>query len=117
MARTTQSERAKEVTPPAEEPARLPAARVSPEANPQRGPSYKVRFGRVEAAVWAREVEEDRVAYSVTLQRSYRDRDGKWQRTSALDEGDMLPGALALEDAYRWIQQERQHSRADHTGQ
>ena len=55
-----------------------------------------------------------RAAYGVTLQRSYQDRDGKWQRTASLDEGDMLPAAKALEDAYTWIQKERQHSRADH---
>jgi hypothetical protein len=67
----------------------------------------------VEAAVWSREVEEGRIAYSVTLQRSYQDRDGKWQRTSSLDEGDLLPAAKALEDAYTWIQKTRQHHRQE----
>jgi hypothetical protein len=65
----------------------------------------------VEAAVWTREVEEGRIAYSVTLQRSYQDRDGKWQRTSSLDEGDLLPAAKALDDAYTWIQKTRQQHR------
>jgi hypothetical protein len=78
-----------------------------------RAPEYKARFGRVEAAVWSRGLDEGRMAYSVTLQRSYQDRDGKWQRTTSLDEGDMLPAAKALEDAYTWIQEQRQHSREE----
>ena len=78
----------------------LPPAEERQEQTLHRAPSYKVRFGRVEAAVWSRELEEGRTAFSVTLQRSYQDRDGKWQRTSSLDEGDMLPAAKALEDAY-----------------
>ena len=78
-----------------------------PEPVLQRAPSYKARYGRVEAAVWERE-REGRTAYSVTLQRSYQDREGKWQRTSSLDEGDLLPAAKALEDVYAWIQKGRQ---------
>ena len=79
------------------------------EPAPQRAPTYKARYGRVEAAVWLRE-REGRTAYSVTLQRSYQDREGKWQRTSSLDEGDLLPAAKALEDVYSWIQKGRQEA-------
>ena len=83
------------------------------EPSVSRRPEYTARFGRVEAAVWRRDLDEGRTAYSVTLQRSYQDRDGKWARTTSLDEGDMLPGAKALEDAYTWIQRQRQHSREE----
>ena len=114
MARTTQSGRAKEESSTADENSRLPPAEDRPEQSPQRGPGYKARYGRVEAAVWPRELEEGRTAYSVTLQRSYQDRDAKWQRTSSLDEGDLLPAAKALDDAYTWIQKTRQNAHNEH---
>ena len=113
MGRTTQAARTGEASRTAEENPRLPAAEERPEPCPQRAPSYKARFGRVEAAVWPRDLEEGRIAYSVTLQRSYQDRDGKWQRTASLDEGDLLPAAKALDDAYTWIQKTRQHHRQE----
>src|SRR5262245_22622153 len=117
MGRTTQTPQAREVSDADEVNPRLPAVEERPEVGPQRGPSYKARFGRVEAAVWPRDLEEGRIAYSVTLQRSYQDRDGKWQRTSSLDEGDLLPAAKALDDAYSWIQKTRQQHRQDDTSQ
>src|SRR5215467_3845364 len=120
MGRTTQAARGSVTGEAAEENPRLPEVEERLEPGPQRGPSYKARFGRVEAAEWTREIEEGRIAYSVTLQRSYQDRDGKWQRTSSLDEGDLLPAAKALDDAYSWIQKTRQqhrHEEASHRGE
>ena len=35
----------------------------------------------------------------------YKDKNDQWQRTSQLDADDLLPGALALQEAYRWIDQ------------
>ncbi|MFO0888223.1 MAG: hypothetical protein U0790_03645 [Isosphaeraceae bacterium] len=113
MGRTTHAKGAE--NQPAEEKATLPTAPAEERHEPSthRAPCYRARFGRVEAAVWTRELEEGRTAFSVTLQRSYQDREGKWQRTASLDEGDMLPAAKALEDCYTWIQKDRQHSRAE----
>jgi hypothetical protein len=56
---------------------------------------------------------EGRTTYSVSLTRSYRDKQEQWQRTTSLDEEDLLPAAKALDDAYAWIQRERQHSREE----
>src|SRR5262245_57100071 len=120
MGRTTQTPRAREGSDADEVNPRLPAVEERPEPGPQRGPSYKARFGRVEAAVWPRDLEEGRIAYSVALPRSYQDRAGKGQGTSTLDEGDLLPAAKALDDAYTWIQKTRQQHRqeeASHRGE
>src|SRR5262245_18729501 len=103
MGRLAKSAEARESSDADEVNPRLPAAEERPESGPQRGPSYKARFGRVEAAVWLRDLDEGRIAYNVTRQRSYQDREVKWARTSALDEGDLLPAAKALDDAYSWI--------------
>lgn len=84
--------------------------RQEPSVN--RAPDYKAHFGRVQAAVWMRELE-GRAIYSVSLTRSYKDRYEQWQRTTNLDEDDLLPAAKALDDAYAWIQRQRQHSREE----
>ena len=80
--------------------------------NVSRTPDYKVQYGRVQAAVWKREIDE-RTSFSVSLTRSYRDKQDQWQRTTSLDEDDLLPAAKALDDAYAWIQEQRQHSREE----
>jgi hypothetical protein len=77
-----------------------------------RSPDYKAQYGRVQAAVWKREFEE-RTTFSVSLTRSYLDKQQQWQRTTNLDEDDLLPAAKALDDAYTWIQKQRQHSRGE----
>ena len=82
------------------------------EPSVSRTPDYKAHYGRVQAAVWKREIDE-RTVYSVSLTRSYRDRQDQWQRTTNLDEDDLLPAAKALDDAYTWIQRQRQHSREE----
>src|SRR4051812_32843143 len=64
-----------------------------------RSPDYKVQMGRVHVAVWKREIEE-RTIFSVSVTRSYLDRQQQWQRTTSLDEDDLLPAAKALDEAY-----------------
>ena len=86
----------------------LPPVEDYPEPMQQRGPAFKTRYGRVEAAVWARDLDEGKKVYSVTLQRSYQDKDGQWQRTSSLDELDLLPASKALDECYVYIQKDRQ---------
>jgi hypothetical protein len=80
--------------------------------NVSRTPDYKAQYGRVQAAVWEREID-GRIIYGVSLTRSYLDRNQAWQRTTNLDEDDLLPAAKALDDAYTWIQKQRQHSREE----
>jgi hypothetical protein len=81
------------------------------EPSVSRTPDYKVQYGRVQAAVWKRETDE-RPTFSVSLSRSYMDKSQQWQRTTQLDEEDLMPASIALTEAYKWIQGERQRSRA-----
>ena len=93
----------------------MPPAPADERSEPasHQAPSYRARSGRVEAAVWSRGPDEGRTAFSVTLQRNYQDRAGKWQRTASFDNGDMLPATKALEECNAWIQKERHHTRAE----
>ena len=78
--------------------------------NPGQRPEHTIRYGRVEVAIWQRQ-SEDRTWYSFSLSRSYKDKDEQWQRTSKLDEDDLLPTAKALEEAYAWANAKRQRDR------
>jgi hypothetical protein len=94
--------------PPAPQPAG-PEERGEPQV--ARSPDYKAHYGRVQAAVWRRDFGEGRTGYSVTLTRSYKDKSEQWQRTTSLDEEDLLPAAKALDDAYTWVQRQRHQPR------
>jgi hypothetical protein len=80
-------------------------------AQPGPAPEHKVHYGRVDVAVWQRQTDDGRAWYSFTVSRPYKDRDDRWQRTSSLDEDDLLPAAQALERTYDWVQQQRQAAR------
>ena len=71
---------------PAEQPAAKAAATASQDA--KRRPIKHFRVDDVSAAVWDRKVlvqGEERVYYSVTFERSYKDRDGTWKHTRWFD--------------------------------
>src|SRR4051812_44077664 len=107
-ARGSRPNEEKKQAPPAPEP--IPAE-AQHDDRQTRAPEYKTQYGRVQAAVWSREIE-GRQIYSVTLTRSYKDRYDQWQRTTSLDEEDLLPASKALDDAYTWIQRQRHQARS-----
>jgi hypothetical protein len=76
-----------------------------------RAPDYRAQYGRTVAAVWKREGEDGRTNWSVSLTRSYKDKSDQWQRTSQLDADDLLTGALALQEAFRWVEHQRHGAR------
>ncbi|QDU42855.1 hypothetical protein Mal52_13240 [Symmachiella dynata] len=77
-------------------------------------PVERVSYGNVSASIFVREHRlpnsKSIVKYSVSLQRSYLDRQGERQWTNTLDEDDLLAGAEALTDAFKVIWRKRRHS-------
>ena len=74
-------------------------------------PSCKIRLRPVSASVWRKETGKA-VHYSVTFEKSFRDRAGKWQSSSSFDESDLLLLAKAANLAHDNIQE--QHRRDEH---
>lgn len=63
-------------------------------------PAAKFRLGFVTAAVWRNEGG----FYSVTLQRSYKEKEGdEWRETDSLGHGDLMNAAKVLTRAEEWI--------------
>lgn len=80
----------------AEQPVARSATKASPEA--KRKPVATIRVEDCSASIWAREhviQGQPRTFYSVTLERSYKDRDGAWKYTRSFD-ADSLGKVVSL---------------------
>lgn len=88
---------------PAGNPAAQDAASASTDA--KRKPIQTVRIGDVSASIWARDHQVRgamRTFYSVTLERSFRDRDGAYRYTKSFDPDSLgtLVGVIQKADEY-----------------
>jgi hypothetical protein len=74
------------VTKTAEQPAATSAANASQDAG--RKPVATIRVDDCSASIWAREhlvQGNPKVFYSITIERSYKDRDGRYRYTRSFD--------------------------------
>ena len=77
---------------------------------PTKEPSAVFRFGNVSAAIFP-DVTKTGTVWNVSVRRSYRDAEGKWQHTHSLTPSDLLPAALALTKSYEHIANVRSEDR------
>jgi len=83
----------------------------------QNTPAKKFRAGAVSATVWnnAKKDEEgnEKGMYStISIERSYKDKDDKWQSTNSLRLNDLPRAALVLNKAYEFLTMEKQKGEA-----
>jgi hypothetical protein len=77
------------------------APRKDEQQQPNR-PIAEFRYGLCRTSVWQNQNQDGQTRYSVSLQRSYRDKDGNWQTTQSLNRDDLPLMIQALTDAYRF---------------
>jgi len=65
-------------------------------------PAAKVTMYPVTAAIWRNETVKG-PAYSVTIDRTYRDAEGNWKSSDTLNESDLLLAAKVLDLAHTEI--------------
>ncbi len=69
-------------------------------------PTHSVRVGTLSVAVFLQEIEtasEKKQIPSISLRRSYRTSDGKWEHTHSLRQSDLLPAAHALVECFSFL--------------
>ena len=70
-------------------------------------PEKKFRAGSVSATVWANQGKNqagDPTEYkTISLERNYTDKDGKWQSTNSFRINDLPKAKLALAQAYEFL--------------
>ncbi len=73
-------------------------------------PVHKERLGALEAAVWENEVGEGRSRMRVTLQKSFKDAEGTWQRSHSLDAEELPLATRLLDRCESWIARQQQRA-------
>ena len=69
-------------------------------------PEKRISAGAIQATVWKNEKSikgTETEFQTISLQRSYKDKDGKWQQTNSLRVNDLPKAALVLQKAYEYI--------------
>ncbi len=70
-------------------------------------PEKKFRAGGISATVWVNKVQQangtEGEYKTVSLERSYTDKEGKWQSTQTLRVNDVPKAAAALQKAYEYL--------------
>ncbi len=70
-------------------------------------PEKKFRAGSVTATIWLNKSHnakgEDGEYYTITMERSYTDKEGKWQTTNSLRVNDLPKATIVLQKAYEHI--------------
>jgi len=77
----------------------------SPKGNaPKAQPVEEVRIGSVKAAIWRNDTEQG-PRFNVTLQRIYRDGEGKWHSTGSFGRDDLLVLVKVANEAHTRVMQ------------
>ncbi|MGM5480003.1 MAG: hypothetical protein ACQESC_00920 [Nanobdellota archaeon] len=73
----------------------------------KNSPEKKFRAGPVTATIWVNEVKtkegESRSFRTISLERSYKDKEGNWNNTSSLRVNDLPRATLVLNKAFEYI--------------
>jgi hypothetical protein len=90
---------------------------IPPQKNPKgktmsntTKPAAKVTMYPITAAIWRNETAKGS-AYSVTIQRSYKNAEGEWKSSDSLNESDLLLAAKVLDQAHTEISKLRASDR------
>lgn len=80
-------------------------------------PADKVRHGNVHATIWKNVNAEGKAWYSTTVQRTFKDKKGKWRPTDSFSRDDLLIVSEVATAAYNRIReleaQDREAAKAE----
>lgn len=70
-------------------------------------PERKFRAGAISATVWLnkgqKQTGEETEFRTISIERSYTDKEGKWQSTNSMRIGDLPKAVVALQKAYETL--------------
>jgi len=65
-------------------------------------PEKKFRAGAVSITVWKNQTEKGEYS-SIQIDKSYKDKEGKWQKTGSLNTNDLPKAITGLTEAYKYL--------------
>jgi len=81
-----------------------PSANIKPEGNL---PEKKFRAGAVSATVWLNKGQringEESEYRTISIERSYTDKEGKWQSSNSMRVSDLPKASVVLQKAYEFL--------------
>jgi hypothetical protein len=80
-------------------------------------PAHTIRYRNLKATIW-KNASQNGEFYSVTLSRSYQDKDDQWHEATSFNTNDLPTIAKLCNDAHSWIawQERRAREEADKAG-
>ena len=81
----------------------------------KKQPVSKVSIYPVNAAIWLNTAQDGTVFYSVTLDRSYKGKDGKYTSTDSFNSGDLLTLAKVADMAHTEVLKLRANNKSAQT--
>lgn len=81
---------------------------AQPEKKEPNKPAHEIRISRIKATAWRNVTTEGQVWFSITLTRSYKDKEGAWKSASSLGADDLLVAAQVLTAMRWWIAKQYQ---------
>ncbi|MBN1275423.1 hypothetical protein JXA12_03970 [Candidatus Woesearchaeota archaeon] len=83
-----------------------PRAPTLDEVMGKKRPEKKFKAGPISATIWSNETERDgkpQQYFTITVERSYQDKDGNWQATSTMRVNDLPKVSLVAQKAYEFL--------------
>ncbi len=77
--------------------------------NGKAKPVHELRFGRIRAAIWENETQND-TRHNVTISRLYKDGE-QWKDSASVGRDDLPLVAKVADEAHSWIFAESQRTR------
>tara|TARA_Y100000310_G_C20698335_1_gene827318 strand:+ start:1241 stop:1567 length:327 start_codon:yes stop_codon:yes gene_type:complete len=77
--------------------------KTAKEVGEMSAPIKKFSSGGIEVAIWENESGKGNKFNTVSLQRSYKDKDDEWKSTGSLRTGDIPKAILTLQKAYEYL--------------
>ena len=73
-------------------------------------PVHKARIGALQLAVWSNDYKDDdgnaRTFHAITLERSFKDKNEEWQKSTQLRESDLGEAIALLQNAQQFLVKE-----------
>ena len=66
-------------------------------------PKKKFSAGGIQVAIWENETKEGKTFTTVSIDRSYKDKDDKWQKTSYFKVSDLPKAIAAMQSAFNYL--------------
>ncbi len=75
-------------------------------------PVHEVRLANVKAAIFENQTQNNGIRYGISLQRLYKDEQGKWDSTATFGRDELPIVEKVCHQVYLWIHEQQEERKA-----